>query len=233
MAELRIDVFQGMGYDCNIYLLNREVLVDSGTGHNHNVILHWLRGHTDPEDIHTIILTHRHYDHAGGAVDLLEETGAAAYVHELDAPPLQTGDAVTTGARAFRGELIPIDVIEILEGYTFPVAGHIFEVLHTPGHTIGSISLYDEESGILFSGDTIFANGGIGRWDLATGDFSELRNSISRLSDLDIKDLYPGHDVPILGNAREHAKLSLESMQQTPLDLMMRRLDLFSSKGHP
>ena len=177
MDELKIDVFQGMGYDCNIYLLNGEVLVDAGTGHNHNVVLHWLKEHTDPDDVHTIILTHRHYDHTGGAVDLLGETGAAAYIHELDAPPLQTGDAVTTGARAFRGEQIPINVIEIQEGHTFEAGGHIIEVLHTPGHTIGSISLHVREDGILFPGDTIFANGGVGRWDLATGNFGALRDT--------------------------------------------------------
>lgn len=227
MDELTVDVFPGLGYDCNIFLLDGEMLIDAGTGHNFNNFLHWLKEHTDPLEVHTLLLTHRHYDHTGGAVDVLRETGATAHVHELDAPPLQTGDAVTTGARAFRGEQTPIDVITVTEDHTFNVNGHMFRVLYTPGHSIGSISLFNEETGILFSGDTIFANGGVGRWDLATGDLQALRNSISRLAELEIKDLYPGHDVCVRGNGKHHAKLSLESIRESPFDLMMRRLRFF------
>ncbi len=228
MNDLKIDVFQGVGYDCNILLLNGEVLIDSGTGHNFNVFLHWLKEHTDPLDVHTLILTHRHYDHTGGASDVMDETGATAFIHELDAPPLQTGDAVTTGARTFQGGQEPIDVVPISENHQFTIDGHIFDVLYTPGHSIGSISLFNKEKGILISGDTIFANGGVGRWDLATGDHGALKESISRLSKLEIRDLYPGHDVHIIGNGKEHAMMALESIQETPFDLMMRRLRLFS-----
>lgn len=227
MDELSVELFPGQGYDSNIYLLNREVIVDAGTGHNFNNFLHWLKERTDPMEIHSLILTHRHYDHTGGAEDVLRETGAMAYVHELDAPPLQTGDAVTTGARAFKGDQAVIDVLPIKEDHEFVIGDQRFRVLLTPGHTIGSISLYEGESGILLSGDVLFANGGVGRWDLATGDHGALKQSIDRFAELDVNELYPGHDIPILdGKAHEHILLAQESMREAPFDLMMRRMRL-------
>jgi hydroxyacylglutathione hydrolase len=229
MDELSVELFPGLGYDCNIYLLGGEVLVDAGTGHNFSNLLHWLKERTDPLDIHTLILTHRHYDHTGGAEDVILETGCTAYIHELDAAPLLTGDSVTTGARSFKGEQQPIDVITFEEGHEFRIGDNRFEVIHTPGHTIGSISLFDRDQGILFPGDVLFVNGGVGRWDLATGSHADLARSIDRLAELDVRDLYPGHDVPVMGNGKEHVQLAQESMRESPFELMMRRLKLLKT----
>ncbi len=91
----------------------------------------------------------------------------------------------------------------------------MIEVIHTPGHTPGGICLYESETGSLFSGDTIFQAGGIGRCDLG-GDLSDLIHSIELLTTLDTEVLYPGHldvtdsDVPSqiessLAHARELA----------------------------
>lgn len=219
-----VEIFPGLGYDSNIYLLNREVLIDAGTGHNTNNFFHWLKERVDPADIHTLILTHRHYDHTGGAVDIIEETGATAHIHELDAPPLQTGDAVTTGARVFRGDPVAIPVVPIREEHEFPIGNYRLRVIHTPGHTVGSISLHEPGLGILFPGDVLFANGGVGRWDLATGDHGTLKRSIDLLAGLNITGLYPGHDIPVRESGHDHVLLARESMMESPLDLMMRRI---------
>lgn len=226
MKEPRVDVFHGYGLDGNIFLVEGEVIIDSGTGHYHNVFMDWLNERTDPSDVHTLILTHRHYDHSGGAADIIRELDVEAYIHEADAPPVMNGDLITTGARAFNGEQIPISVTQILEDHIFNIVGLGFRVLHTPGHTIGSISLFNDDLGILFSGDTIFANGGVGRWDLATGDHESLRRSIAELAKLEIRDLYPSHDVEVLGEGKKHASLALESINQDPMELMRRRLDM-------
>ncbi|MBN2517601.1 MAG: MBL fold metallo-hydrolase, partial [Candidatus Altiarchaeota archaeon] len=66
------------------------------------------------------------------------------------------------------------------------------QVLLTPGHTPGSICLYNEEEKILISGDTVFAQG-FGRYDLVGGDREQLKRSLKELSKLEIKELYPGH----------------------------------------
>jgi len=225
MDPLTIEVHPGMGYDCNVFLIDNEVIIDAGTGLNHLNFMDWLRERTDPENIHTLILTHRHYDHTGGAIDIMRDTGATAYVHKDDAPPVLNGDPVTTGARAFGGIQEAIEAVQIDESHTFEINGHVLKVIHTPGHTIGSISLFEEETGVLFSGDTIFANGGVGRWDLATGNLEALRKSIADLSKLEITDLYPGHDVIVKGKGKHHANLSRQSIGLDPFDLMMRRVE--------
>ena len=229
MSEIQVDVFQGYGLDCNIYLVEKQVIIDAGTGHNRNVFMDWLAEQTNIDDVHTLILTHRHYDHSGGAPEILDLTGVEAFIHEYDGPAVMNGDVVTTGARAFQGDQIPIKVTQIKGDHEFDINGHVFKVIYTPGHTIGSISLFNEDSGILFSGDTIFANGGIGRWDLATGNHSDLKKSIESLTKLEIKDLYPGHDVVVKGKGKQHALLSLESISEPPYDLIMRRLNLLKN----
>ena len=68
-----------------------------------------------------------------------------------------------------------------------------FKILETPGHTAGSISLFEERNGILFSGDTWFGDDIFGRYDLPSGNEKELFKSIKRLKSLKIKILCPGH----------------------------------------
>jgi len=230
MDELSVELFPGLGYDGNIYLVGGEVVVDAGTGHNFNNFLHWLSERVDPLDIHSLILTHRHYDHTGGAEDVILETGCTAYIHELDAAPMQTGDSVTTGARSFKGEQPTIDVFAVEEGHEFRIGNHQLEAIHTPGHTVGSISLFERDGGILFPGDVLFVNGGVGRWDMATGNHGDLVKSIDRLAELEVRDLYPGHDTPVIGNGKEHIGFAQESMRQTPFELMLRRLSMIQKE---
>jgi glyoxylase-like metal-dependent hydrolase (beta-lactamase superfamily II) len=86
------------------------------------------------------------------------------------------------------------------------------ELIHSPGHTIGSIVLYDRATKSLFSGDTVFANGGVGRWDLETGNLGQLRESITKIEELGLENLYPGHGPAIEGGASEHVRMSLDSL---------------------
>jgi glyoxylase-like metal-dependent hydrolase (beta-lactamase superfamily II) len=82
---------------------------------------------------------------------------------------------------------------ELLEGDTVAVDGFAFQVLHTPGHTPGSICLYLPERDLLFSGDTLFA-GSYGRYDLPGGDGRLLRASLRRLATLPPRTrVLPGH----------------------------------------
>ena len=65
----------------------------------------------------------------------------------------------------------------------------------------------------LFSGDTVFTDGGVGRWDLDTGDYDTLLVSIEKLADLKIDDMYPGHGPSAIGNAPEHLVKGLKAMR--------------------
>ncbi len=195
----------GVGFDSNIFLVNGDepFLVDTGTGSNNGAVLDWIGEMIETERIEHIILTHRHYDHVGGAAGLSSALGADVLMHELDAPPVKSGDAWGTQAIMFGRDMEAVEVKTLKEGDRIPCGNGDFEVLHTPGHTIGSIALYCREEGALISGDTVFV-GGVGRWDLPTGNRSELGRSLRKLLELDMDDLYPGHGPCGKGNARRH-----------------------------
>jgi len=165
----------------NAYLIDGTVLIDAG------IDPAVIRGH-DPE---LIILTHCHFDHTCAAPAISEMTGAKIAIHEEDA--LLLGDDRATAAVMF-GKHAPEITPDILlhGGETLEFDGFVLEVIHTPGHTRGGICLYEPETRSLFSGDTIFPDGGIGRYDLG-GDISALADSIERLTTLDVAVLYPGH----------------------------------------
>jgi glyoxylase-like metal-dependent hydrolase (beta-lactamase superfamily II) len=119
-----------------------------------------------PHDVQRILLTHAHFDHAGGAARMVEETSADGVdVHADDAGYVRTGTkppgdtASTAGrllARAPWGDFRATPVAqELIDGQVLDVAGGV-RVLHTPGHTPGHISLLHPGSGVLITGDSIF-----------------------------------------------------------------------------
>lgn len=133
-----------------------------------------------------ILLTHGHYDHVGGAVELARATGAALYLDPRDLKgdrlfPLRAGDA----------DFKPWPA----EG-TLALDELTFRFYHTPGHTPGSVCIYVEGEGLLFSGDTLFA-GSCGRVDLEGGVPAAMRQSLKLLKNLPLPDdtkVFPGHD---------------------------------------
>ena len=84
-----------------------------------------------------------------------------------------------------------------------------YEVLHTPGHSPDAIALWHPESRTLIPGDTVYADGGIGRWDLQGGDYDQLVASLQRLADLDAETMYPGHGPSVLDGAVKHIQQGL------------------------
>jgi glyoxylase-like metal-dependent hydrolase (beta-lactamase superfamily II) len=203
----------GQFYDSNIYIIRSEktILLDCGTGGNHDKVLSNLKEKVDPEDIKTIILTHRHYDHTGGAEALQKALDAQLMVHETAADALRQGDEVTTAAAAFGKSFPKLEVTALKEGDEIDLGDLKLKVLHIPGHSICSMALFENESKTLFSGDTVYTDGGIGRWDLPTGDYPQLLESLKRLDDMDITNLYPGHGPSSKGEGNKHTALGLRS----------------------
>ena len=165
----------------NAYLIDGTVLIDAGIDPRE------ITGY----DLQLIILTHCHFDHTRAASEIAEMTGARIAIHEEDARLL--GDDYATASALFgeRAPEINPDVL-LYGGEIFESDNFMLEVIHTPGHTPGGICLYESETRSLFSGDTIFPDGGIGRCDLG-GDLSDLIRSIELLTVLDPEVLYPGH----------------------------------------
>lgn len=146
-----------------------------------------------------IINTHGHFDHVGANKQLKEATGADILIHSADAPMLSQLSA-TAAAWGLAAENSPTADRLLEDGDTITFSTHTLTVLHTPGHTLGGISLYieyteaDTPKKALFVGDTLFA-GSIGRTDFPGGNFDTLINSIrTKLFSLDdgVK-VFPGH----------------------------------------
>jgi hydroxyacylglutathione hydrolase len=184
----------GMGPDSNVFLITGDdpFVVDTGTGSNHDRIMTKLRLLSPGRQPNRIILTHRHYDHVGGAARLAKELGAEVYIHELDANVVENADLHGTAAHFFTSKMDPVKANHLKGGEVFETGDHRFEVVHTPGHTAGGICLFDRGSGDLISGDTVFV-GGVGRWDLESGNRKALAASVKNLISLNPKAIYPGH----------------------------------------
>ena len=151
-----------------------------------------------------ILLTHGHFDHIMAVAPMADEFGAPVYVHADDAEMLN--DSRLNGFSDLMGGVVEgPPLASIPYGAALDACGLRFTVMHTPGHSKGSVCLYLEEAGALFSGDTLF-EAGFGRTDLYGGDFRALRASIRALMALpgDTR-VYPGHG-PATTIARERAR---------------------------
>jgi glyoxylase-like metal-dependent hydrolase (beta-lactamase superfamily II) len=140
-----------------------------------------------------ILLTHAHIDHAAGAFKLKRLTGAPVFLNENDLSLLKT-----MGEQAAWMGITPPEVglpdEGLQDGQIVGLERYPAQVLHTPGHTQGSVCLYFAPLKLLVAGDTLFA-GSIGRTDLPGGDFSQIIDSLhSRLLTLpDETQVLPGH----------------------------------------
>jgi len=216
---MQVHQIGGGPFDSNIYLIIDEViaLIDAGTGLNFEEVKRNLsKFKLKPSDIELIINTHCHYDHAGGDRDFVLAAGCEVAIHKLEAELLRKGDQVITLAGNFGRRLEPLEIASELHGGDRVKLGELtLEVLHTPGHTQGSICMYGREQKILFSGDTFFC-GGLGRTDLPTGDGKALARSLQELAKLEVERLYPGHGPLAERNARRHVLEALELVRLVP-----------------
>jgi glyoxylase-like metal-dependent hydrolase (beta-lactamase superfamily II) len=143
-----------------VYLINMGelVLVDSGAGWSADKIINNIDEFgLDPQKLGTMLLTHCHIDHIGGAPSIRKRCGSKLCIHELDAPPLENGDPILTAANWYQTAFYPTKVDRKLNSpeETVEIGGERIICLHTPGHTPGSVSLYLDKDGkrILFGQD--------------------------------------------------------------------------------
>ena len=191
----------GFNYDSNCYLINGNTLVDTGAGQNKDYLFSKLRENgVEPEDIELVVNTHCHFDHIGGNYLF---PNAKIAVHKLDAVSIRNEDTLGTSLSAFDFEGVDNSRVDIELDEGDKIGD--FEVIHTPGHTSGGICLWDGEN--LISGDTIFAGGGVGRFDIG-GNYDDLKNSVGKLRELDVVNIFPGHGPIVENNGKDHIQLS-------------------------
>lgn len=197
------------------------ILIDAGCGwpERYNALKEFLRAHGfEPGDIHTVVLSHAHPDHMGAMPFLLEESSPRIYIHPLEVelardPSLLNRSFdmchITDYYMERLGDTDPasIDIIDyfsslcpmgaaaatdtIEEGDTLSLAGHDFEVIHTPGHAPGHISFYERSLNLLLSGDLV---GAVVAWYSPSGGGAKgYLDSLDKIESLDIDLIMPSH----------------------------------------
>jgi hydroxyacylglutathione hydrolase len=151
-----------------------------------------------------IVSTHGHWDHIGDNAAVAEHSGADIAVHPLDRDRLEQPTSISAPF-----DIVPsVPAVELAQGDLIRFGELRLHVLHTPGHTEGSVCLHAEDDGVLFSGDTLFA-GGWGRTDLPGGDETQMVESLGRLTGFeDPLRVLPGHG-PATTIGRERPWLEL------------------------
>jgi len=139
-----------------------------------------------------VLLTHGHFDHIYGAESISKKYGVPLYAHETEAALLKDP---TKNASQMVGRVISLSgVTTIKDDEILNIGGFELKVIHTPGHTAGSVCFYCDKTNVLFSGDTLFQES-VGRTDFPTGSGSQIIRSIrEKLAVLpDDTTVFPGH----------------------------------------
>ena len=141
-------------------------------------------------DVSLIVLTHEHVDHIG-ATAFFHRTAVVA-AHRLAANKLELQDEFVTFLKHDKASRSFWVDVWLEDGSVIDLGNYELQVIHTPGHTSGCICLYEPRVGLLFTGDTVFAGGTLSEIAVG-GNVSDYVNSVRRLSNLKVKQLYPGH----------------------------------------
>jgi hydroxyacylglutathione hydrolase len=188
----------GSGFWANSYLMG-TVLVDCG------ILPMQVAPYRDR--IGEIVLTHCHYDHTAHVAEIQAMTSGKISIHRLDAPGLSND--LLSSAMLFGEKMAPVNAGRLLgEGDR---VGDL-TVIHTPGHTPGSLCLYHEQEEVLISGDTVFTHGSFGRFDLPGGSLPALRDSLKKLGGYAVRGVYPGHGEPVREGGDRHITAALKAV---------------------
>ncbi|MBI3962826.1 MAG: MBL fold metallo-hydrolase [Deinococcus sp.] len=214
--------------DCHVYLVQGQgqyALIDSGVGLEVDAILRQVRDDgLDPAQISTILITHSHADHAGGAARLAQLTGAQVIASRQAAPTLRTGDMVASGARLgqqagiYPGDyqLTPCSIArEVSDGDLINVGDIEFTVLETPGHCRDHLAFYARIEGkpSLFGGDSVFHSGRILIQNIPDCSLPEYSRTAQRLAALEVDALLTGHLTIALSGGHEHLQAAADAFQ--------------------
>jgi len=223
MPKIAEEVFYIPGQDAfmpdsHAYVLGEATsedlsLVDAGLlGKGNYKIQSIQKAGIELSSIKRIIMTHTHLDHIGCLAEILKQLPwAELWMHRSEADLLEQGDERGVyGMDMFRvvcqlqfglkAGAFKFQVNRKLQGgETLDLGNTVWEVIHIPGHSMGSIGLYHRSLKILIPGDVVYSDHAIGRFDLYGADASELKKSLISLAELEVDILLPGHNQIVEG----------------------------------
>jgi glyoxylase-like metal-dependent hydrolase (beta-lactamase superfamily II) len=214
--------------DCHVYLLDCEdeyALIDAGGGQDISAIISTIEEDGfDLGKVRYLLLTHTHFDHAGGARGIRDALNLQVVASELSARILETGDETAISLdrakiAGFYPEEVkfiscPVDVITnrdtILE-----IGCTKISVISTPGHSNDHISyLTSEDNPILFGGDSVFVGGKIILQNIPDCNLQEYIKTIDELSNYNVTSLLPGHGLFAMKRGDQHIQLAKSQLEQ-------------------
>jgi glyoxylase-like metal-dependent hydrolase (beta-lactamase superfamily II) len=213
---MKIHCIYGQNFDSNIYIIKGKIpsIIDCGTGLYSRNIVKKINEIININSIKQIIITHEHFDHCGGLKKIYDEIQDKPTIiaHEQASNKIERGESLF--AKMLGGKMPKMHIdFKLKNEMNIKIGDNLFQVIYSPGHSPGSICLYDKNTKSLFSGDTIFSYGSFGRYDFPGGSYNLLKNSIEKLALLDIKNLYPGHDLFIEKKGNEHVNTTLKNIR--------------------
>lgn len=203
-----VHALRAIGAKAYLLVDDEITLIDAGHRGSGRLVTRYLqRIGRSIGDLTRIVCTHGHPDHIGGVAEIARASGAGIFIHPADATRLRIGFREVL-ANPSPGPIIafltrPIaDPRPLLDGDLLPALGGL-RVIHTPGHTPGSVCLYSSELRLLFSGDTLqLTKGRLARpHQIFSDDLGQARRSIARLSLLDVDTICFAHYPPLRGSA--------------------------------
>lgn len=208
---MNIQMISPSVYDSNIYILNGTVLID--TGMTPEKVIPLISERTDISKIGRIILTHCHFDHAGCVDELKKLCGASVVIYDGEEKMMLEDEGSAATVFGYTCPKTMPDVLcregdRISAGKNEKGIEEFLEVISTPGHTSGSMCLYSEKEKTVFSGDTVFSGGGLGRTDFKNSVPEKMTQSIGKLLTRDIEKIYPGHGQATLKNGKDSLQRS-------------------------